>query len=226
VNGQFPIPSSVSIVLASTSPRRRELLSGMLGEGWSGSFRVVSPGLDDADLPMGCGGKLSLSQWVGSLAYLKARAGADALRRAGESVNDCVVIGADTLVDQDGEVLSKAIDAADAERMIKLVRGRSHEVLTGVALVHPGSGRRDVYTDRATVTVGWLTDETITAYAAGDKWKGKSGAYNLDEQLVAGWPLKTEGDPGCVVGLPTRSLLPRLRAFLGGLPDGRKGAAA
>jgi septum formation protein len=123
------------------------------------------------------------------------------------------VIGADTLVDQDGEVLSKPRDAADAERMIRLVRNRSHEVLTGVAILHPLTGLRDVYADRAVVTVGNLTDEQIAAYIAGDNWRGKSGAYNLGEQLKAGWPLKAEGDPGCVVGLPTRSLSVRLAAF-------------
>jgi septum formation protein len=104
--------------------------------------------------------------------------------------------------------------------MIKLVRNRSHEVLTGVALLHPASGRRDVYTDRAVVTVGDISDATIAAYVAGDNWRGKSGAYNLQERLDAGWPLRTEGDPGCVTGLPTRSLMARLRAFVSGLPKG------
>jgi len=167
---------------------------------------------------MGNRGKIPLTNWVASLAFLKTRAGADSLSRSGVNVDDCVVIGADTLVDQDGQVLSKPLDAADAERMIKLVRNRTHEVLTGVALLHPGSGTRYVYTDRAVVTVGAIDDAEVAAYVAGGKWRGKSGAYNLDEQLKAGWPLRAEGDPGCVVGLPTRSLMPRLKAFIAGLP--------
>ena len=182
------------------------------------TFRIVDPGIDDADLPMGLGGKVPLGQWVASLAFLKAKAGAVALERAAEAVGDRVIIGADTLVDQDGEILSKPRDAADAERMIRLVRNRSHEVLTGVAILHPASGMRDVYTDRAVVTVGELSDAVVAAYVAGGNWRGKSGAYNLGEQLKAGWPLKAEGDPGCVVGLPTVSLKWRLESFVARLP--------
>jgi len=220
------------IVLASTSPRRRELLARALGQPEGTGFTVVSPGLEDSDLLMGCGsgsakqgenGKgVPLRQWVAALAYLKAKAGAEAFVKAGGAA-DCLVIGADTLVDQDGAVLSKAVDAADAARMIAMVRNRSHEVLTGVAILHPATGRRDVYADRAVVTVGDISDATIAAYVAGGGWRGKSGAYNLQERLDAGWPLTTEGDPGCVTGLPTRSLMARLEAFAGSL---RQGACA
>jgi len=213
-------------VLASTSPRRRELLAAMLRERPdSPSFHVVDPGLDDADLPMGSRQRIPLGHWVASLAFLKAKAGAEAMERRGDPVGDRIVIGADTLVDQDGEVLSKPRDAADAERMIKLVRNRSHEVLTGVALFHPASGARDVYTDRAVVTVGNISDAAVAAYIAGGNWRGKSGGYNLGEQLEAGWPLKAEGDPGCVVGLPTRSLRERLAAFAARLPARVEGPA-
>ncbi|HZW06898.1 MAG TPA: Maf family protein [Phycisphaerales bacterium] len=224
------------IVLASTSPRRRELLAHALGgpgkgEGErerDGGFTVVDPKIEDSDLAMGCGpasarrgasGGLPLKQWVASLAYLKARAGAERWVKGG-GASDCLVIGADTLVDQDGQVLSKPLDAADAARMIRLVRNRAHEVLTGVALLHPATGRRDVYTDRAIVTVGDIGDDEIAAYTAGGAWGGKSGAYNLQERLDAGWPLRVEGDPGCVTGLPTRSLLTRLRVFAASLPKG------
>lgn len=198
-------------------------------------FTTVDPGLDDADLPMGNRGRIPLKQWVASLAFLKAKAGAEVLRKrggraggtmdAGVCDGECIVIGADTLVDQDGEVLSKPRDAADAERMIKLVRNRSHEVLTGVALLHPASGHRDVYADRAVVTVGPIDDAAVASYVAGGNWRGKSGAYNLGEQLKAGWPLKAEGDPGCVVGLPTVSLKAHLKAFVASLPSKVGGAA-
>jgi len=218
------------IVLASTSPRRRELLAQALGAAEGRAFTVVDPRIEDGDLAMGCGprragkgsggaGGLPLRQWVASLAYLKAKAGAERWAKSGGS-SDCIVIGADTLVDQDGEVLSKPLDAADAARMIRLVRNRSHEVLTGVALLHPATGARDVYTDRAVVTVGDIGDDEIVRYTGGDAWRGKSGAYNLQERLDAGWPLKAEGDPGCVTGLPTRSLLARLAAFAAALPKG------
>lgn len=215
------------IVLASTSPRRRELLAHALGLPEGTGFTVVSPGLEDSDLAMGCGGGsggkgVPLRQWVASLAYLKAKAGAEAFAEAGGAV-DCLTIGADTLVDQDGRVLSKPADAADAARMIALVRNRSHEVLTGVAILHPATGRRDVYADRAVVKVGDISDAAIAEYVAGDGWRGKSGAYNLQERLDAGWPLTTEGDPGCVTGLPTLSLMTRLRSFVESL---RQGAVA
>lgn len=199
----------------------------MLGSGEGGGqdrFRIIDPAFDDANLSMGQAGRIPLAQWVASLAFLKARAGAAAVRAAGGPGGDghCIVIGADTLVEQADHhgragVLSKPTDAADAERMIKLMRCRSHGVLTGVALLHPLTGRRDVFTDRATVSVGDLSDGQIAQHIAAGRWRGKAGGYNLSEQLRHGWPLTVEGDPGCVVGLPTRTLAARLVAFAGGL---------
>ena len=195
----------VEVVLASTSPRRRELLARA-----GVAARVIDPGIDDAELHMGA---VPLGQWVASLAYLKARAGVTALRRLGAIKPGTIVIGADTLVEQDGEVLSKPVDAADAERMLRLMEGREHDVLTGVALVHAASGERDVFVDKAVVSVGALGDARVREYLAGDGWRGKSGAYNLEDRIAAGWPVSAQGDPATVTGLPVIKLLPRLKAF-------------
>lgn len=196
----------VTIVLASTSPRRKELLARLGIE-----FEVISPGLDDADLHAGA---VDLAQWVASLSYLKAVAGTRQLRQAGRELSGVLVIGADTLVGIDGRVLSKAASAHDAARMIRLVRGRDHEVYTGVTLLAPFAGRREVFTDRATVTVGHITDEAIDAYVATDGWRGKAGGYNLSERQQAGWPMTVTGDEGTVMGLPIERLRTRLAKFV------------
>lgn len=200
--------TGLNIVLASTSPRRRELLAAA-----GVPFRIVSPELDDADLHMG---PVPLRQWVTSLAYLKARAGTEAYRRANPVHTPTIVIGADTLVDFEGQVLSKPLDVHDAERMMRLIQGQSHEVLTGVAILDassPTSTRRQVFYDRAIVKFGWLGNDRIRDYLASGLWKGKAGGYNLEDQLRANWPISTSGDPGTVMGLPMLKLLPRLHRF-------------
>lgn len=198
------------LVLASTSPRRRELLA-RLGH----PFEAIDPGLDDADL---ASGTPDLAQWVASLSYLKAVAGARQIIARGEHFHGLVIVGADTLVEVDGRVLSKARSADEAAEMIRLVRGRAHDVLTGVTLLAPFSGRRDIFTDRVTVHVGTISDEMISAYTATDGWRGKSGAYNLDERLSAGWPMRVVGDPTTVTGLPIDRLRGRLARFVASLP--------
>lgn len=190
------------LVLASTSKRRRQLLieHGFEHEG-------IAPLLDDAQLRHGAG---SAEEWVSALAYLKARSVADALRAGGRS--NVVVLGGDTVVVKDGEIIGQPRDEEDAERILSRLSGGEHRVLTGVALVH--DGRRDVFVEGARVRVGNLGSQRIRAYVEGDGWRGKAGAYNLLERLAEGWPIEYEGDPTCIVGLPMQRLSPVLRSIL------------
>ena len=191
----------VRVYLASRSPRRRQLLADA-----GVPFESGDSGVDDSRLKPG---EVSPRQWVVSLAFLKASAGLGALVRSGFP-GRWVVLGADTLVVQEDELLGQPIDETDAERMLRMLRDSRHEVLTGVAILDPRTGERDLFVDAARVAVGELTDEQIRSYVASGQWRGKAGAYNLDERLAAGWSVTCEGDPGTVMGLPVKKLLPRL----------------
>lgn len=196
------------IVLASTSPRRKALL-----EEAGVAIEAIDPGVDDADLDSGTP---ALAQWVASLSYLKAVAGARVLRARGESLEGVLVIGADTLVDVDGRVLTKPRDGADARDMIRLVRNREHEVLTGVTLLQPFAGTREIFTDRVSVRMGEISDHEIDRYVATGKWAGKAGGYNLTERTADGWPITVEGEPGTVMGMPVKRVVARLRVLSSG----------
>jgi len=189
------------LILASSSPRRRELLTrhGVPHE-------AVEPGIDDAMLSPG---SVPPHAWVASLAYLKAASVAASL----DGPDSAVVLAADTLCLKDGELLGQPRDEADAERIVRLLRGGSHRVLTGVALVCPRTGRRDLFTDLATVSLGFIGDDRIAGYIASGAWRGKAGAYNYAERLADGWPLTCDGDPESVMGLPVRRVIQRLETF-------------
>lgn len=202
------------MVLASTSPRRRR----MLGEAGV-AHEAVSPGLDDAELGVGCG---TARQWVCALAYLKAVAGFEVVARAGEDVRGMVVLGADTVVIKGEQLYGKARDEEEARRMIGEMEEAWHEVVTGVAVVEPLVQKRTVWFDAARVWVGRIGREAVAEYAAGGGWRGKAGAYNLEERVGAGWPIRWEGDPTTVMGLPMTRLMAQLRAM--GLAGG-EGAA-
>lgn len=212
------------LVLASTSPRRRELLTRALGEG---GFDVIDPGVDDGQLRLGGGGAggpggAPPGEWVRALAYLKARAGAERLAKQGHARPGMWVLGADTLVAFKGDILGKPRDAADARAMLLRLMNDRHDVLTGVALIPVGqsvaparagiAGEKSLV-DRAVSHLGPLTPEQLDSYIASGQWAGKAGAYNLEERAAAGWSIRAEGDPTCVVGLPMRAIEPWLRPF-------------
>ena len=187
------------IFLASRSPRRREFL---LAAGIE--HEAEHPGVEDSILVPG---DVSPSQWVMSLAYLKAQAGAALIPGKHR-----LVIGADTTCVVDGRMVGTPRDAAEAREIIRGFVGRSHDVLTGVAIVDSISGAREMFWDRATVVFGNLEVAQIEEYIATGAWAGKAGAYNLAERVAAGWPIVTSGDETTVMGLPMKKLQARLAA--------------
>jgi septum formation protein len=193
-----------SLMLASRSPRRRELLRdhGI-------DHEAEHPGFDDSELAPG---RVGPAAWVASLAMLKASAGADICRATGRNVN-WVCLGADTACVVGETLVGTPRDEEEAAAMIRLMSGRSHDVVTGVALVDVGTGRRDVFADQASVRLGAMGESEIRRYASSGLWQGKAGAYNLTERIAAGWPIEFTGDPGTIVGLPMRRLIPRLIAM-------------
>lgn len=130
--------------------------------------------------------------YVERLAIAKARA-VFALRPAAR------VLGADTTVTIDGEILGKPVDEADARRMLRRLNGRAHEVHTGVALVSASGVRSAVDTTR--VWVAAMTDEDISWYVATGEPVDRAGAYAI-QGFASRFIPRIEGSYSNVVGLP------------------------
>ena len=170
------------LILASQSPRRRELLS------LYGIPFVVEPSQADEDHVTGTG-----RERVILLAQAKCAEVAN--RHPGR-----MVLAADTLVCVDNAVLGKPVDEADAARMLRLLSGRAHQVYTGVCLRLP-DGREWCEADETHVTFMSLTDELIRRYVATGEPADKAGAYAI--QGAAGVFIShIEGSPSNVIGLP------------------------
>ena len=177
--------SAPRLVLASASPRRRELL-GLLGL----PFEVIASRYDEALVdPI----SLAPAEYVMRLASGKAA------EVAGRTSGAAVIIGADTTVVLDGSFLNKPKDAADARQMLRLLSGRTHTVYTGLCLIQGEM----VATEFAVteVTFDPLTDETIAAYVAGGEPLDKAGAYGIQGAALSFIP-RIQGDYFNVVGLP------------------------
>jgi septum formation protein len=174
------------LVLASASPRRAELLTAA-GIEFDLMPAEVDETMDVEDTPEG---------YVRRVAQLKAEA---VLPRAG----DRPVLGADTIVIVDHAVLGKPSDAADAGRMLRLLSGREHAVLTGVCLINPTaeSGRVQMSTTRTSVGFAALTDEEISWYVASGEPMDKAGAYAI-QGLASRFVTRIDGSYSNVVGLP------------------------
>jgi len=180
----------MKLILASKSPRRRELLS-MLGL----HIDIFVPDTEeDCDRTV-----LSPEELVMGLACRKARAAAEQLLLCGDVPDDTVILAADTVVALDDTILEKPVDEDDARRMLKLLSGRRHEVFTGIAAIHRGRLAVDVQTTG--VRFRTLTAEMIDAYIATGEPMDKAGAYGIQSRgslFVEG----IDGDYFNVVGLP------------------------
>ncbi len=182
------------LILASASPRRHELLERL-----GARFRVVAAEIDEA-----LSGE-ALPDAVAALALRKARAVA---RQLGEGV----VLGADTVVVIDGHVLGKPAGPAEAVRMLRRLRGRRHEVITGLAVVDAVGGREATDAVTTAVVMRDYDEATIHTYVSTGEPLDKAGAYAIQEAgagLVAGWA----GSYSNVVGLPIGAVCRLLAGF-------------
>lgn len=155
---------------------------------------------------------VNADQWVVSLAYLKATSTCRTIEDE-EFGGQIVIIGADTVCVQDGQIIGQPEDREHARQIIDQMQDATHEVVTGVAMIDPASGRRELFVDRSVVTVGPIADAEIELYLESGKWKGKAGAYNITERRAAGWPIDFSGDESSIVGLPLARVIDRLAAF-------------
>jgi septum formation protein len=185
-----PLQPKQPLILASASPRRRELLQ-QIGL----DFAVVTADIDETPLA----GERHASYTL-RLADAKARA-VLALHP------DALVIGADTTVVVDGQLLGKPIDAQDAARMLRLLSARGHEVTTGLAVLT----RNQTLTATETTEVFFsdMTNDEIAAYVATGEPMDKAGAYAIQGR-AAQWIPRIAGEYSNVVGLP----LARLAALM------------
>ena len=110
-----------------------------------------------------------------------------------------LILGADTIVVVDGEMLGKPADTKDAKRMLKTLSGRDHEVITGVCLTGPGFV--DVRSESTRVTMSALSEQDISFYVSSGEPMDKAGAYAI-QGIASRWIPRIEGDYANVVGLP------------------------
>ena len=175
------------LILASASPRRRELLTQAGFE-----FQVHPAHIPEDPRPAE-----EPVAYVTRLAREKAQTAF--ARLAEESPSGLVVLGADTTVTVDGEILGKPEDAADAARMLRMLSGRSHLVVTGVAVVTAQS--TEVASEVTAVRFLTLSEAEIEAYVASGEPMDKAGAYGIQGR-AARWIPRIEGCYFNVVGLP------------------------
>lgn len=184
------------LVLASTSPRRRDLLTQA---GYT--FQVLSADICEdlrpGETPIG---------YVLRLAREKAEAVAHSARFAALRTDDdpAIILGADTtVVAPTGEILAKPEDDADAARMLRLLAGATHKVITGVALLAPtgNDAITEVAAEVTWVTMLTPTNDELAAYIATGEPRGKAGAYAIQGR-AARWIPRVQGCYFNVMGLP------------------------
>ncbi len=172
----------VTLILASASPRRRELLTQA----------GLAFGVDPAHIDESRHADEAPMAYVQRLALEKAQA---TYARHPHTV----VLGADTTVVLDGEIMNKPTDAADAERMLRVLSGRTHQVYTGIAVVSAKVQRAHIET--TDVTFAGISEEDLAQYLASGDALDKAGAYGI-QGFAARWIPRIEGDYFNVVGLP------------------------
>ena len=186
---------NLKVVLASASPRRKELLSLIFNE------YDIRPADCDEALPEG----IKAQEAVEYLSLIKNKATVEICDKKS------LVISADTVVAVDGEILGKPQDKEDARRMISLLSGREHQVFTGVTLSL--NGKFKTFSEKTDVVFYTLTDKEIEDYISTDEPYDKAGAYGI--QGKAGLLVKAvNGDYYNVVGLPVARLKREIISFI------------
>lgn len=185
-------PSRRTVVLASASPRRRELLARLGIE----PARIIAADIDETPLP----GELPRNHAV-RLAVGKARA-------AAVLAPGSYILAGDTVVGVGRRVLPKAEDEATARECLKLISGRRHRVFSAVALAAPDGTIREALSETA-LRFKRLSASEIEAYISGGEWRGKAGGYAI-QGMAEGFCLWLAGSHSGVMGMPlyeTRKLL-------------------
>jgi septum formation protein len=175
------------LILASASPRRRDL---MIEGGYH--FDIMASEVEE---PKVSGVKESPELVAKAVALFKAE---DVARRQEEPA---VVLGADTLVACENDILGKPADADDARAMLHRLSRTRHRVITGVAMIDTDDGRRMVEANTSWITMRPMSEQEIESYIASGEWEGKAGGYAVQETADR-FIVKIDGSFTNVVGLP------------------------
>ncbi|TFG84448.1 MAG: septum formation protein Maf [Spirochaetales bacterium] len=177
-----------TILLASASPRRRELLESI------GVPLLVA----SADIDESISDHVPIVERVRILADLKAHAVANALP-------DCPrwILGADTLVTLGGRTFGKPIDSAQARSMLMTLAGATHTVVTGLALLDSWRGTTETIVSETAVTIAVMSEAEIEFYVASGEWEGAAGGYRIQERAAL-FVERVDGSYSGIVGLPLR----------------------
>ncbi|HYK45501.1 MAG TPA: Maf family nucleotide pyrophosphatase [Parafilimonas sp.] len=185
------------IILASKSPRRKQLLE------WAEiPVDIVASDVDEifpADLP------------IAEVPVFIARRKANAVRE-GLPHNEQIILAADTIVVLENEVIGKPVDRADAIEILKALSGKTHQVITGVVLLHEGN--EIAFADTTEVIFHELTEEQITFYVDHYQPYDKAGAYAIQEWIGVVGIQSINGDFYNVMGLPVSRVIRELNKLM------------
>jgi septum formation protein len=176
----------VQFILASKSPRRRELLKKA---GYK--FEVAEPLINEKDFDAG---KTSPCEYAKRLAIAKAMSIA-------QRFQDKFVVGADTIVDFEGRIVGKAADAAQAEKIIRMLFNAPHRVITGLAIICKRKNLEIADSDTTIVYPRPMTEEQIAKHISSGVWRDKAGAYAIQENGDR-FVERIEGSLTNVMGMP------------------------
>jgi len=225
----MPEQPKCSIILASASPKRRQLLAEAGYE-----FTSIPPNIDESalrrhSLPARSvsakagfeasatflADEISPCEYAKRLALAKARNVAHRATAGSAQTRkhpDCLVIGADTIVDFNGQVIGKPKDAKEAEQITKKLFSQPHKVITAVAVVRLSDKTELVESDSTTIYPKKITDKQIAEHIKSGSWRNKAGAYAIkekDDEFIE----RIEGSLTNVMGLPMELLQQLLKRF-------------
>jgi len=190
-NHSFP-----NLILASSSPRRKQLL-----EAAGLPFSVILP---DEGAECGICSRETPPELVARLAMQK---GANVASRTAEGT----ILAADTVAECMGQILGKPADRQHAEQMLRLLRGRPQSVYTGVCLWSRPDNRMLLDVSRSKLRMASINDQQLASYLDSGLWEGKAGAFGYQDEID--WIELVEGSESNVVGLPIERLMVLIEQF-------------
>ncbi len=203
--GTAPSSPAFRLVLASASPRRRMLMT-QIGL----QFEVRPAEVDEQSIVAAAGDEREIGDQVVAAAVAKARAAAAQLGPVAKDGAETLVIGADTVVLTGGEVLGKPADTREAAVMLRKLSGRTHQVLSGVAVLNAATGHVTAGVEQTSVAFVPLAQEWVSRYVSTGEPMDKAGAYAV-QGLGSVFIERVEGCYFNVVGLPLALLAYLLR---------------
>jgi septum formation protein len=190
------IPDRRELILASSSPRRRQLL-----ERWGYLYRVIEP---DPSAECGTCSRETPPELVARLAYQKA---ANVIQK----IDSGFVVACDTVAECMGLILGKPAHREHAREMLMRLRGREHRVYSGLCLWDKTTSHRSVRVAVSTLRMDAISDADLELYLDSDEWIGKAGAFGFQDGPL--WIELLDGSPTNVVGLPMELLSQMLSSY-------------